>query len=352
MVSGSAEQSYDRLVAGPRLRLCVLAVGLLATGCGSARRAASPLTPRAYLDRALQLMQSDAVYTPGQGWPSVVAEATRIAASAETPADTYTAIEYAILQLQRAGDLHAEFSNPFAARLERQAASSPRHTPPPTVSLAASRIGLIRLPGIATSPTTADARHYETVTLRGIARLQHSKHPCGWIIDLRGDPGGNMWPMLLSVGPILGNGRLIGFTRKHQPPLWVSYHDGTLSGAGYTARAPDPISNLKPAPAVAVITGPETHSAGEAVAIAFRGRPHSRSFGTRTGGATNSPTLYPLADHATIRFSTNWDIDRRGHIYRHPIQPDTPVAAPGGQDNAARTAAAWLTATTTCTTRP
>jgi hypothetical protein len=38
----------------------------------------------------------------------------------------------------------------------------------------------------------------------------HKKHPCGWIIDLRGNVGGNMWPMLAGAGPLLG-GIDVGF---------------------------------------------------------------------------------------------------------------------------------------------
>ena len=28
----------------------------------------------------------------------------------------------------------------------------------------------------------------------------------GWIVDLRGNTGGNMWPMLAGFGPVLGEG--------------------------------------------------------------------------------------------------------------------------------------------------
>src|SRR5690606_26718511 len=29
---------------------------------------------------------------------------------------------------------------------------------------------------------------------------------CGWIVDLRRNSGGNLWPMVLGVGPLLGDG--------------------------------------------------------------------------------------------------------------------------------------------------
>ena len=38
----------------------------------------------------------------------------------------------------------------------------------------------------------------------------------GWIVDLRGNFGGNMWPMLLSVEPLIGNGTLGYFVVSHE----------------------------------------------------------------------------------------------------------------------------------------
>ena len=112
--------------------------------------------------------------------------------------------------------------------------------------------------------------------------------------------------MLLSVGPILGSGRLIGFTDKKRVRVWVSYRSNTLFFSGDTDPAPARIPDFSPAPAVAVLTGPHTASSGEAVAIAFRGRPHTRSFGATTAGATTSPNSYRLTDGATIRSRSCW----------------------------------------------
>jgi carboxyl-terminal processing protease len=279
----------------------------------------------------------------------VVTDATTMAASAKTVADTYPAIDYAIRQLQGAGDEHALFTGPVSAKIEEKLPSSTR-TSPPTVSLAAPRVGMISLPAIASSPKASDGRRYAASALAGISSLLRRHHPCGWIVDLRGDAGGDMWPMLLGVGPILGRGRLIAFTGKNRAPVWVSYSDNTISGAGDTARAPNRVPDIRPAPPVAVLTGPNTLSAGEAVAIAFAGRSQTRSFGETTGGATNSPGLYRLADGATIRFSSYWDTDRQGRTYRRAFTPDVVVPAEFGRgDRQARVATNWLSATRACT---
>ena len=76
-----------------------------------------------------------------------------------------------------------------------------------------------------------------------------------------------MWPMLLGVGPLLGNGRLIGFTTRSGFAGYVSYHDGILTAGRDRVTAPLTVPMLDPAPPVAVLTGSSTVSAGEAVAV-------------------------------------------------------------------------------------
>ena len=290
-------------------------------------------------------MKTNAVYTPATGWKAVIVEARKVAVSASTPEGTYDPIRYVVEQLRQAGDVHAAFFDPSQNkayhRLVRSSGTAP--TPPPAVSLLDRRLGVISLPGIISLPKTSSARRYARRGLLAISALERKDHPCGWIVDLRNDTGGDMGPMLLGVGPILGNGRLIRFTNRTSRRVFVSYRDGTLSySGGYVVRAPVKVAPIAPAPPVAVLTGPMTISSGEAVTIAFRGRPHTRSFGLPTAGAPNSPVLYRLADGAAVRVSVWLDIDRQGHVYKRPIDPDvTSVDAEAAAEK-------WLLSTKAC----
>jgi hypothetical protein len=323
----------------------------LPTGCGGSAKTGNDLAPHTYLNNALELIQINAVYKPKTGWAALRTQATKMAASAKTAADTYPAIEWTIAQLHEAGDLHAVFTTPVAERINQRLGSSAQVTSPPSVSLAAPGIGMVSLPAIGSSPNTPDGRRYSASALASIALLRERQNPCGWIVDLRGDQGGDMYPMLLSVGPILGSGRLIGFSGRSKGSTWVSYRDNSLAGAGESVSAPRQIPDLSPPPAVAVLTGPNTLSAGEAVAIAFRGRAQTRSFGATTAGATDSSGTYPLTDGAAIRFASYWDTDREGHIYRRAITPDVAVS-PDWNDRPVRVATAWLRSTPGCSARP
>lgn len=299
----------------------------------------NPLAPRVYLDHALAVMQRKAVTAPSVDWVAVTRKAHRIAADARTPEDTYPAIRYALDRLRRAGDLHATFLYPSEAAAFAQG-SPPLQ--PPAVALVQHRLGRVTLPGLLRPAESRDARRYVTSVLSGIESLQNRYHPCGWIIDLRGDSGGNVYPMLLSVAPIIGEGHLAGFTGRNGFAYWVTYRHGSLSGGGYTVRAPLTVPPFVPSPPVAVLTSQETASAGEFVTVALRGRPQTRSFGAATGGYTTGPRVFRLANGAELFFGIVYYVDRLGLVYRHGVRPDVTVY----RDEAA--ASRWLLSTPAC----
>ena len=288
--------------------------------------------------------------TPAKGWPWVTREAHRIAARARKPADTYDAIIFVLDQLYTAGDAHAYdgFTNPLTAKLEAQiAAQTARQigttpTPPPTVSLLEGRLGVITIQAVISPPNTPNGERYTRSALTGLAALEATARPCGWIVDLRGNTGGNVWPMLLGLGPLLGDGKLVGFRTRAGSEPYIAYRDGLLFEAGLSFRAPVNVPVFSPAPPVAVLTDAQTLSSGEAAAIAFHGRADTRSFGAPTGGVPTSPQTFRLSDGALVHFSTAEDVDRNGVLYSGPIAPDQPVAASLPDAATIQAAEQWL----------
>jgi carboxyl-terminal processing protease len=323
------------------LGLAVVAAAVLPLAACQ-RSSPTSLAPRVYLNSALLLMQENAVAGGRVDWKEVDRRARELTANAKTPAQTYSAIEYALSQLQRAGDGHASFFDPAAAKAGGVRTRLPHLVQPlPTVA-ARGKIGIVTLPSFEASFSSAWARRYLTKTLSAIALLQQQRHPCGWIVNLDEDLGGNGWAMVLSVGPIIGNGRVFGFTGRKGFVGWASYRVGVISGLGNSLRAPVRVPTIRPAPPVAVLTGADTASGGELVAVAFRGRPDTRSFGSATYGATNGPHVYRLADGAELLFGVNYYVDRDGHVYSHAILPNVPAVV--DQEAATR----WLLHTPAC----
>lgn len=178
-------------------------------------------------------------------------------------------------------------------------------------------------------------------------RAADSPPACGWIVDLRRNGGGNLWPMLAAVGPVLGEGTAGAFVGGERREAW-SYRDGgAVSGGRTLSAAARPYRLSRDSLPVAVFTSRVTASSGEALAVSFRGRPNVRSFGEPTQGIPTANTVHRMPDGAVLVLTTAVDADRAGHEYRGRLVPDVPVAIDwrhlGDEgDPAIRAAVAWL----------
>lgn len=208
-------------------------------------------------------------------------------------------------------------------------------------------VAWIDLPDHGGDGTLPDGRLYQDVVQAVIADL------CGagaqkWMVDLRLNEGGNMYPMLAGIGPLAGEGPLGAFVRDYSAWPWV-YQDGAVSVDGQvnsrvTGQPHPPLDANVP---VAVLLSPLTSSSGEIVALSFQGRPATRFFGEPTQGLTSANGPYPLSDGATIWLATCYEADRTGQVYTAEVHPDLLVPTEWGeyltaQDEVMKAALAWL----------
>lgn len=290
---------------------------------------------REYLTKALDLIQTNALNTERVDWPTVRARAFDTASRAQSPAETYSAIQAVITGL---GDHHSSFrpSEPAAAFEQRVAAASP----PPAGAIIDGRLAHIVVPQFLSGDPAVVAGY--ATALQTIVRTLDSPTTCGWIIDLRQNSGGNMWPMLAGLGPLLGTGALGSFVgRGGESAIW-SYDNGAARvGPREMVRVSDAPYRLRNAMMpIAVLIGARTASSGEAIAIAFRGSPNTRSFGQRTRGLTTANGTFTLSDGAAIVLTQAVDADRSGQVYEEGLAPDALTdAAEDGVPTAARR---WL----------
>nr|WP_274705471.1 S41 family peptidase [Sphingomonas sp. H160509] len=75
----------------------------------------------------------------------------------------------------------------------------------PTSKITDGRFGYLRLPELNTLGSDGQSLGAAyTSSVRGALLRMEQSPLCGWIIDLRGNGGGNMWPMLWGLDPLLG----------------------------------------------------------------------------------------------------------------------------------------------------
>jgi C-terminal processing protease CtpA/Prc len=179
--------------------------------------------------------------------------------------------------------------------------------------------------------TGAEAAAF-AASLPGIVATLDTNETCGWIVDLRHNIGGNMWPMIAGIGPVLGEGDVGGFLDADSAiTMWYYAYGaaGVRAPSGeqrvLTQLSREPYRLASPGAPVAVLYGPVTASSGEALAVAFRGRPLARSFGQPTAGLSTANSTYRMSDGALLVITNAIDVDRDGDVYGKQLEPDQNV---------------------------
>ncbi|WIX76698.1 S41 family peptidase [Amycolatopsis carbonis] len=312
----------------------MLVVVLLMVGAGLATSAPVRSTPQTYLIGALNLLRLHSMDRDRVDWPRAEAEAVRRAADVTAPAGTYSMIREVIAEL---GNPHTRLVGPASAR-----APLPESIDVPR-SHASHGVAVVRVPGFVADP--AGERRYVAA---GVAALQavEGQATCGWVVDLRDNIGGNMWPMLTVLAPLLGDGVVGSFSGPGVAPVTWSVRDGrAVRGGSAPAAETNPVRLTRPRPPIAVLTSKLTSSSGEATLVAFRGMPGVETFGAPTGGAATGNEVFDLSDGAQLLITTVVDVDRTGRIYGNvPIEPDHSVPPA----DAEAVAAQWVRAQGGC----
>jgi carboxyl-terminal processing protease len=215
---------------------------------------------------------------------------------------------------------------------------------PPTGRRLDERIGYLELPAILGSAEQVQA--YAASAQRVIRELDEQGVD-GWVVDLRRNTGGNMWPMLAAVGPILGEGELGAFVFPESREPWAYRAGQALLGQHVLAQVDEPYDLKLPLPLVAVLLSRLTASSGELTALAFAGRPGARSFGEPTKGIPTVNDSTDLPNGAMLCLTIALGADRTGQTYDGPIAPDQLVSAEWTQygragDPVLQAAVAWL----------
>ncbi len=330
----------------------------------------------AFLDNAIDIMRQHALKGQGAHWDEIRTEAFKRAGAAFNPIDTYPAIYWALSQL---GDSGSHLRLPaglypdqiaLMQQAEKEAmANSPvaqaaaATTPSPftgrrlpeghIVTVSGKNFGYVVLPRC--SAKDSDGLLLYTADVRRILTDLAAQNPQGWIVDLRGNTGGNMWPMLTGIGPILGEGAIGAFVAPDNNVTWFYKNGeaGTRNPAGLetvSLTLQDGSSLPAANTPVAVLVDNGTTSSAEAVSIAFHGRAGTRFFGTHTAGKSTAVQPFKLDDGAELYLTTAIDADRTGKAFPDGLTPDEAFPAVGSMplesnDPVVQAAQTWLVAT-------
>jgi len=304
---------------------------------------------REYLDSAIIKIRSNALNRAKVDWSQVTREAGFMVSGAETTAETYPAIRYVLKSLQ---DNHSHLTLPSAVQ------AGLKNTSVDDFNLLSDTVAG---KGYVAVPTYGGVN---PVRMQSFADELHSriaklavKNPCGWIVDLRGNGGGNMYPMIAGLVSLLADDlpeTTLGYFVSPDAKLPWRLSEGGVEWAGKSIRTVALKESLGINKAyVAVLTGPRTASSGEAVAVSFRERPNTRSFGEATKGLSTGNESILLSDGAMLQVTSVVFADRKGNTYGGKIEPDVKIASATGNvplvdDPIIRAAVKWLDSSASC----
>ena len=209
------------------------------------------------------------------------------------------------------------------------------------------KIGYVLIPG----NNDFRGQHMDSISRdikNAIAKI-NDKHIKGWIIDLRVNTGGNMYPMIAGLSEFIGEGRVGGFiTPTNQPDGDWIIKDGTfyvdsvkVSPVKYEGYP------IKKDVSIAILIGSNTASSGEMTAITTIGRDKSILIGEPSRGYTTTNLGFKLNEYSGLNLAVDYASDRNGKVYPKNIVPDILVSDGDNfddlnKDQKVKEATSWL----------
>ena len=329
-----------------------------------------PFDPAARVHEAVEIAKSHAYRSTSVDWKTLEAEMLSLSQGAMETADMLPA--YAALT-HRLGDGHSfvqppsavmtawherhgdrDFNN--ASTTEREITStfySRSDVEHQDLNLESGRtVRVVVVPAFKGNARGLPAEAYATEVFTALADAPSTT--CAYIIDLRGNVGGNFWPIMIGLSPLLGDGlqglsrgptgRDSAFARLERGQA-ISTEGDTQGSIMSHMPAWRPIPRLTTAP-TAVLVDDATASSGEGVALAFVGRADTRSFGVRTYGVASANKDFVLSDGVKLVLTVSMMVDPLGQTHPAGYTPDVIAdASPQQPLDAAQT---WLGSLTKC----
>lgn len=231
---------------------------------------------RVYVDDAVEFL-NDGLYANTPEWTAAVERLTPQLYEKKTIAETF----HGISELAEvAGGRHTFLMSPGSAALMSQQYDANAAFLVPTVSTTAG-VSTITVPSFGGQEQGAIDRYQDAgvKALRAVA----PQTTCGWIIDLRTNSGGNAYPMLSSVAPLLHDGHVLGFQDRNGDATWVDVENGNIA-APIDYGIQSATADFAVDQPVAIVTGPITASAAETIVVAFAGQADTARIGEPTAG--------------------------------------------------------------------
>lgn len=286
--------------------------------------------PRKLIREISEIIQKNSLYSKSIDWKAISKDAKKLKKNPDGSIDYTIISQFFTKILEDAGDNHSFFLSPTNIRQ----IDSDKEEIIPSSKLLAGNVALIKVPAFMKFDRDAVVK-YSSLMQGQIRKLDQENDITGWIIDLRHNTGGNMWPMLSGLHPILGD-EIVGYFIKNDfKSPWKS---NVEKNDNYIIKNPES--------PCAILIDSLTASSGEMTAISLLGRKNTKSFGSHSAGYVTANKTYILSNGSQLLLATSWVADRNMKVYDDKIVPeiiteDNPLTS---ADETVESAVKWIIA--------
>ena len=291
---------------------------------------------RAVLDSVYTLIHEHSLYRDEADWPAIetafragVDTARTVDRAVASFRDVFESLDDVHSAIFYSGQRIGYYRGPIQSNLRdvpALVALASEQSNTPIGQILPGGVGYVLVPSYVTSDQLAiDAA---SATLRDVVCDLAPDATSGWIVDLRLNEGGNVYPMLSGLGDLLGDGvavRSVGADGSAQ--MEWSIREGVLHLGDYQAatverRCPEASAGGP----IGVLVGPATLSSGQLTAVAFAGWERARLFGDRTAdGYSTANQWYQVTPELALNLSVSYFADRSGFVHEGVVLPDEEV---------------------------
>ena len=304
----------------------------LATFC-SVRTFAQADSIQTYVTEALKIMKNKSVNKSKLNWEDIFNKTLAEASKAKSIKDTYPSIKNALSSLN---DSHSSFYSEETVRAYTLGYKATGQEFPVIKSeLLDNQYAYISLPDMG-SFNKEDWNLYINTFYEKVNDLQ-KRNPKGWIIDLRGNFGGMLYPMYAAIAPFLDRKNVVGTKDAEGAIEYYNYKagkffEGSTATQLFQLIQKEPKTVKKP---IAILVNKMTGSSAEFITAAFLGQKNANIIGTNTQGLTSGNQEYKLSDGSFLVLTIGNIVDRTGKEYANigeGISPDIVIKTSSDQD--------------------
>lgn len=316
----------EKLTRAVATCVVITTVGMVLTGGCAPRPAVKThaTTGEGMVAEAVEILENEALYARGAPWDSAALAATE-ASRGSSDREAYALIAGLV---RTAGGIHSG----VLTKDEVEKRRTGDVTSPTVVTV--EGVSVVTLPTLTASGDEAISA-YRSAGISSVDRAVADTR-CGWIVDLRENMGGNVYPMLSTIAPLFPDGEIASFVDRDGRRESVSSRSGSVDAYGEPR-----VSRERSDKPIAVLLSRQTASAAELVAVALSGAETVRSFGQETAGLTTSNRTFELSDGTMLVVTVANYADAAGEIVHGSLIPDHVVNTRGAV-GAEFQAEAWL----------